>query len=331
MNCEIAHTGAYGIWLRKGCADSRLEQCHLHDLGAGGVKIGNTSIPGNEADLTHHITLENSIIHGGGKVLPCAVGVIIFHAHDNQILHNDVADFRYTAVSVGWVWGYNHSPAKRNLIAYNHLHHIGWGELSDMGGVYTLGPSEGTIVRNNVIHHIYAHGYGGWGLYADQGSTGIVFENNLVYACKSAGFHQHFGKENIVRNNIFALNQEAQVQLTRPESHRSFSFVRNIVYADGGSFYRDMEKENWKKAVIELDYNWFWNAQSNETQPLLQKVKSWQQTGKDQHSLVADPRFINPQAYDFRLKKASQLKRSVLCLLITRKQVSMGPRSGKTS
>lgn len=296
-NCEIAHTGTYAFWFRRACKNCVVNQCYMHDLGAGGVKIGETVIRQNQDEITNNIIVDNNIIRNGGHLFPCAVGIIIFNAADNELTHNEIADLRYTGISAGWVWGYAHSPSKRNKIEFNHIHHLGWGELCDMGGVYTLGASEGTTVSNNVVHHVYSFDYGGWGLYTDEGSYGIQMENNLVYLCKNSGFHQHYGKENIIRNNIFAFNIRAQLQATRIEEHRSLSFTNNIVYFDRGTLL----SSNWHKFSLLTDYNCYWDTRSSDID-FNGSFSEWKKAGKDVHSVIADPLFVNPSGFDFHFK-----------------------------
>jgi hypothetical protein len=300
-DCRIGHTATYAVWFRQGCKDCTLQQCYLYDLGAGGVRIGEGQIRPDENSRTSHITVDNNIINKGGRIYTSAVGVWVGQSGDNKVTHNDISDFFYTGLSVGWRWGYAESLSKRNILSFNHVHHIGQGVLSDMGGIYTLGPSQGTIVSNNIFHDIYSYSYGGWGLYTDEGSTGILMENNLVYNTKTGGFHQHYGKENIIRNNILAFSKLYQVQATRIEEHLSFTFENNIVYWKTGSLLAGP----WDRIRLVMKDNCYWNAADDEVTFVSMDLKTWRDRGQDKNSIIADPLFVDPDNFNFQLKENS--------------------------
>jgi len=297
--CEIAHTGGYGLWLQVGSKDNRVEQSHVHDLGAGGVRLGETTLP-NEPDLqTERNTVHNCFLHDGGNVYHAGIGVWIGRSSHNTISHNDICDFLYTGVSVGWSWGYAPSTAHHNRIEHNHIHHLGWGQLSDMGGIYCLGLSPGTQLRYNRIHDVLSYAYGGWGLYTDEGSTGILMENNVVYRVKDGAFHQHYGRENVVRNNVLALSATyGQIRRSRQEEHSSFTVERNIIYSNAVPILGG----NWSNGNYRLDSNCYWDASGKAPEfPGGLTLAQWQEKGHDAGSIVADPKFADPERFDFSL------------------------------
>ncbi|HXH60642.1 MAG TPA: right-handed parallel beta-helix repeat-containing protein [Fimbriimonadaceae bacterium] len=300
-DCEVGHIGEYAVWFRRACHDCELESCTLYDLGAGGVRIGEPSA--TDATITSHCLVSNSIVRSGGRLTPCAVGVWIGASPDNTVRFCDISDLYYTGVSIGWRWGYDPSPAKRNHLVSSHIHKIGQGLLSDMGGVYTLGPSEGTSVVGCVFNDVHCSEYGGWGLYTDEGSTGITFQDCLVYDTTSGGFHQHYGKDNVLQNCIFAFARDESLQATRVEDHHSFTIENCIVLADHEPFLAGPwdKLQNTVRGVM-------WCRLDGAAPTWLGKPRSaWEQMGRVQDWLVAPSPFVDARSHDFRIKPGTDL------------------------
>ena len=289
--CTVAQSGAYAIAFGRGSKRNQVIACELYDLGGGGVKLGEMRQQSREEFQNYENVVADNHIHDVGLVYAPAVGVWALHSGRNQIVHNHIHDLFYTAISVGWTWGYGDNQSKGNVIEYNHLHNIGKETMSDLGAIYTLGVQPGTRIRNNLIHDVAAFTYGGWGIYPDEGSSEMLIENNIVYNCKSAGFHQHYGRENVVRNNIWAFNRENQWMRTRAEEHVSFIFERNIVYFDQGRLLGG----NWSGNGYSMRGNLYWDTRARDVRI----------AAKDEGSVIADPLFVNAARYDFRLRPES--------------------------
>lgn len=296
-NGSIAGVGGYGIELAAGCERNRIVRCDIGDLGAGGIKIGEEEM---HPSKTGENTVTDCHIHDGGFVYRSAVGIWVGQSAGNVIAHNHVHDFDFTGISLGWTWGYKPSGARNNLVEKNHVHDVGRGVLSDLAAVYTLGPSPGTVIRGNVFHDISAHAYGGWGIYFDEGTTGVVAERNVVYRARSGSFFQHYGKENVLSNNVFALAGE-EGQIIRGKEEGSVSFDHDIVYFREGPLLG----WHWSTGEFRFDRNLYWDARG---QPILfagATLDEWRKQGQDLHSRVADPLFVDPEHGDFTLRAGS--------------------------
>ena len=310
-DCEVSHTGNYGAWFRDGCRDCVVSRCAFTDLGAGGVRIGSCDLERakDPAHATGAITVDNCIIHNGGHIWKGAVGVFVAHSGDNRVTHNDIAGLGYTGVSLGWRWGYGDVPSKRNLVAHNHIHHLG-DILADMGGIYTLGEAPGTIIRGNVIRDIDGHGPSSMsGIYNDNSTSDMVMEQNLVYNVRDGAYKLGSGRANMVRNNIFVAGRNAHCRfcLYYPDrdKHLAVTLAGNVFYGMPGGEQGACFRGRHPGAFIRFERNLYFAPGAGEIRLCDKTLAEWQAAGYDAGSIIADPKFREAEQHDYRLVEDS--------------------------
>ncbi len=304
-HCNFEHIGDWALELARGCQSNRVDRCRFGDLGAGGIKLGEGGIREKTADQSFANRITNCTLHDGGNIFHSAVALWVGQSFNNTIARNEISDFFYSGISLGWSWGYGPSLNRGNVVEENHVHHIGTKSnnpepiLSDMGGIYILGARDGTVVRRNTFHDIAGIHYGGWGIYLDEGSSNVLVEQNLVYRTTHGGFHLHYGKDNIVRNNIFAFGRDWELQHSRPEDHNGFMFTRNIVIGESPKMLSGADGTPGA-TNSEHDHNVYWCTKSTQLTFAGKTWDEWRAMGKDKDSIIADPQFVDPAHDDFR-------------------------------
>lgn len=320
-DCTFRNLGGFGVELFSGCMFNNFRHNTMEQISAGAFRLRGVPAGSHPNLRTASNNLSDNTIAHYGLTYPSAVGILVMHSDANTITHNHIHHGDYTGISVGWSWGYLRSASRNNLIEANHIHDIGHNNLlSDMGGIYTLGLSPGTVIRGNLIYNVNANQYGGWGIYMDEGSTSILVENNVVYNTKFGMFNIHYARDIHVRNNIFALGRLEQISRERIEPHVSVYFEGNIVYWRDGIFMaQDWSNKPYKMygsffqreipadETTHLDWNLYYNPTKTRDQVDFNghTWAAWQALGKDVHSVYADPMFVDPERNDFRLRVGS--------------------------
>lgn len=245
-DCLFENISYTAVKFDKGSQNCNITTCKFNEIGANAVFInGDFVVPATTAN----INVKDCHISYYGRIFNNAIGILLTHAVDCELSNNEIHDGWYTGISVGWNWGYTPNSTNGIKIMNNLIYNIGNGWLSDMGGIYTLGIQPDTVISGNIIHNVGCYegstGYGGWGIYLDEGSSYITVEKNLVYDCSSNCFHQHYGENNIIRNNIFAFGGDGQFLITKHEDHNSLYLYNNILVGKKSVMYKNATSEDW--------------------------------------------------------------------------------------
>lgn len=307
--CEITQTSGHALQLANGCRDNIVEGCHIHDIGAGGIFVGPGSTPSGNDTLRNNVIRDNHI-HKYGRRWPQGCGILWRRAGSGTIEHNLIHDGYYTGISIGWQWGFSNQDVSNVTVRKNLAYEIGQhtsgrgdGELSDMGGVYTLGPCPGTVVEHNVFRDIDSEQYGGTALYPDEGTSGVAFRHNLCIR-PQAGMNLGY-KDVLLHNNLIydPGNHDANFSYgmlrrgSPPDGSIAADVRRNVFvflrsprrpHAPFGPWLTEpnfhiRDQVYWSpdgQLTFTASVGGSWDAW---------RANSWQGIGKDANSVIADP------------------------------------------
>jgi hypothetical protein len=176
-----------------------------------------------------------------------------------------------------------------------------------------------TVIRNNLFREpLSVHQLG---IDLDDGSSHYDVYNNV---CVGVSIKLREGDYRTVENNIFIHPANPPAFHQGYEGNRD-RFVRNIVVTSSaanqafgkssvpGDSYQVSQTPDNGPILAEMDYNLFFNDLGQFFASLTPRgqerihctLAQWQKLGYDQHSVYADPEFIDPEHGDYRLRAGS--------------------------
>ena len=304
-NCRVAHTGAHGIGIQKGTRENMVLGCDIYDIAGNGVMVGQRLEPDNKAvwfnvdwqdptDAPYKNRISANTIVKAAQVMYSCVGIFDAYADGTSLTHNVISDLPYIGISVGFNWGYDPTSQKNTLVSYNDISE-NMKLMYDGAGIYTLGLQPGTVISNNYVHHVQ----NGHGLYTDEGSQQILFENNIIYNVGDCAYQHHHGHSNIFRNNIFADARVNYVRRLREDEKESFWMDRNIFWITGGRVLNG----TFTNGLFRFTNNIYWVTRGTYPLQFVDYthgwIGDWQNMRHDKDGMFANPQFRNPEQGNF--------------------------------
>jgi endoglucanase len=228
VDCRVSHVGGTAISLEGKCEGNRLVGNEIFDAGGNGIMIGEPST--SVESLATNNVVANNHVHECGRLFHGSVGIWLGITADTTVSHNEIDHLPYTGVSVGWMWNTSPTPCQRNMIAYNHIHHV-MQMLSDGGGIYTLGRQPGTVLRGNLIHDVQLNAGRAEsnGLFIDEGSSELLIEQNTIFRIARSPIRFHKAVGNVVRENVLVTSGETPPFRFNATDAKSMTYEANVM------------------------------------------------------------------------------------------------------
>lgn len=155
----------------------------LGDLTPVDITI-DLQCPNNE-DVPSFNRIEHNYFQRCGVVHYCSNAVFHLFAKNTQISNNLVQNLPWGGMTIGFHWLDLPNSTESIKVQYNHI--LDFGKiLHDLGGIYTLGRQERTLIEYNLIHQVHDglnplfSGYN-CAIFCDNGSSMLTLLGNIAY------------------------------------------------------------------------------------------------------------------------------------------------------
>jgi hypothetical protein len=300
--CRIAKAGASGICF---VGDPKAARSALFGYDQRDRLADIDRTPGPQSDnYPSDCLVDDCLIYLTGRVEKQTAGVEIDLAQNITVRHCSIYDVPRAGINIGdGCWG-------GNVIEFcdvfdtvretgDHGSFNSWGrdrywlpDIDDVNQCVKQVPDLPKLdaVKPNILANNRWRCDHGWDIDLDDGSSYYIITNNL---CLHGGIKNREGFGRIVENNILV----------------DGSYNPHVWFAASGDIFRhNIVWHDYKPARMyrppwgaEMDYNLLYRpGATNSPATRLQ-----QQSGRDEHSIIADAEFIDPLHGDYRVKDGS--------------------------
>lgn len=281
INCRFRHVFCRALSIYD-CSNCVIEGCLVEDFGADGIAVGASS----------NTRIYNNILRHGGRVIHHENAIYDNYDPGAVISHNEISDNFWDGINC-----YLEDKPCDMKIEKNHVHHIGFGLLDDIGCIYVTNAKKGVVLQNNYVHNADCHTYGAWGLYVDLDCHEVLVQNNLAHDFFDGCIHFHYGYNNVVTNNILGFNKKGLLSKGQNNQGTMVDVYKNIFITNEGNFYCDL----WDGNSFNSYSNLYWDFGQN-----IQWFRD--NDGRDNTGSLADPKFKDPLNRDFTFTDDSVAK-----------------------
>jgi len=328
------HVGVTGCSFNDICESAVVLVGDLDSAYSPSVGYHN-NVPLDEVDLTvgprtqnhpAYCTIRDNLIHDIGLLGKQTAGVFMSIARDITVSHNTIYNVPRSGITI------NDGSFGGHLIEHNDVFstvretgdhgpfnswgrdrhwqtgHAG-GQKSDQSRACAMSRLDNyktTHIRHNRFSHV---GSFSWGIDLDDGSSNYHVYKNLTLGC-SVKLREGFFR--VVENNVFVGPIPPGKHVCYDNNH---DVIRRNIYVntEGNTMFGGIVAK--PDQVDQVDYNlyycyagdpvWRFSGRRPEGFEAQMSLQACKRLGYEAHSLFADPMFVDPSQYDYRVRPES--------------------------